>query len=207
MPLPSQTRPALRLGFLASHGGSNMQAILDACQDGRLTAAPAVVISNNSGSQSLTRARRAEVPAYHLSGKTHPEPDALDAAILDVLHRHQVNLVILVGYMRLLGPKTLAAYQRRILNIHPALLPSFGGKGLYGPAVHEAVLAAGDSETGVTIHIVDEQFDSGPIIAQVTVPVEKDDTTESLAARVLAQEHLLFVETLQRIERGELELP
>jgi len=184
-----------------------MQAILDACQDGRLTAAPAVVISNNSGSQSLTRARRAEVPAYHLSGKTHPEPDALDAAILDVLHRHQVNLVILVGYMRLLGPKTLAAYQRRILNIHPALLPSFGGKGLYGPAVHEAVLAAGDSETGVTIHIVDEQFDSGPIIAQVTVPVEKDDTTESLAARVLAQEHLLFVETLQRIERGELELP
>jgi phosphoribosylglycinamide formyltransferase-1 len=207
MPLPSQTRPALRLGFLASHGGSNMQAILDACQDGRLTAAPAVVISNNSGSQSLTRARRAEVPAYHLSGKTHPEPDALDAAILDVLHRHQVNLVILVGYMRLLGPKTLAAYQRRILNIHPALLPSFGGKGLYGPAVHEAVLAAGDSETGVTIHVVDEQFDSGPIIAQVTVPVEKDDTTESLAARVLAQEHLLFVETLQRIERGELELP
>jgi phosphoribosylglycinamide formyltransferase-1 len=207
MPLPSQTRPALRLGFLASHGGSNMQAILDACQDGRLTAAPAVVISNNSGSQSLTRARRAEVPAYHLSGKTHPEPDALDAAILDVLHRHQVNLVILVGYMRLLGPKTLAAYQRRILNIHPALLPSFGGKGLYGPAVHEAVLSAGDSETGVTIHVVDEQFDSGPIIAQVTVPVEKDDTTESLAARVLAQEHLLFVETLQRIERGELELP
>ena len=207
MPLPSQTRPALRLGFLASHGGSNMQAILDACQDGRLTAAPAVVISNNSGSQSLTRARRAEVPAYHLSGKTHPEPDALDAAILDVLHRHQVNLVILAGYMRLIGPKTIATYQRRILNIHPALLPSFSGKGLYGPAVHEAVLATGDSETGVTIHVVDEQFDSGPIIAQVTVPVEKDDTTESLAARVLAQEHLLFVETLQRIERGELELP
>ena len=207
MPLPSQTRPALRLGFLASHGGSNMQAILDACQDGRLTAEPEVVISNNSGSQALARARRAGVPAYHLSGKTHPKLDDLDAAILDVLHRHEVNLVILAGYVRLLGPKTIATYQRRILNIHPALLPSFGGKGLYGPAVHEAVLAAGDSVTGVTIHVVDEQFDRGPILAQVTVPVEKDDTTGSLAGRVLAQEHLLFVETLQQIERGELELP
>lgn len=207
MPLPSQTRPALRLGFLASHGGSNMQAILDACQDGRLTAEPAVVISNNSESNALVRARRAGVPAYHLSANVHTDPEDLDAAILDVLDRHQVNLVILAGYMRLIGPKTIATYQRRILNIHPALLPSFGGKGLFGPAVHEAVLAAGDSVTGVTIHVVDEQFDSGPILAQVTVPVEKDDTTESLAARVLAQEHLLFVETLQRIERGELKLP
>ncbi len=207
MPLPSQTRPALRLGFLASHGGSNMQAILDACKDGRLTAEPEVVISNNSGSHALARARRSGVPAYHLSGKTHPKLDDLDAAILDVLHRHEVNLVILAGYVRLLGPKTIATYQRRILNIHPALLPSFGGKGLYGPAVHEAVLAAGDSVTGVTIHVVDEQFDRGPILAQVTVPVEKNDTTESLAGRVLAQEHLLFVETLQQIERGELELP
>ena len=207
MPLPSQTRPALRLGFLASHGGSNMQAILDACQDGRLTAEPAVVISNNSGSNALVRARRAGVPGYHLSANVHTDPEDLDAAILDVLDRHQVNLVILAGYMRLIGPKTIATYQRKILNIHPALLPSFGGKGLFGPAVHEAVLAAGDSVTGVTIHVVDEQFDSGPILAQVTVPVEKDDTTESLAARVLAQEHLLFVETLQRIERGDLKLP
>ncbi len=207
MPLPSQTRSALRLGFLASHGGSNMQAILDACEDGRLTAESAVVISNNSGSNALVRARSAGVPAYHLSAKTHPGPDDLDTAILDVLHRHEVNLVILAGYMRLLGPKTIAVYQRRILNIHPALLPNFGGKGLYGPAVHEAVLSAGDSATGVTIHVVDEDFDSGPILAQVTVPVKKDDTVDSLSARVLAQEHLLFVETLQRIERGELELP
>jgi phosphoribosylglycinamide formyltransferase-1 len=207
MPLPSQTRSALRLGFLASHGGSNMQAILDACEDGRLTAESAVVISNNSGSNALVRARSAGVPAYHLSGKTHPGPDDLDTAILDVLHRHEVNLVILAGYMRLLGPKTISVYQRRILNIHPALLPNFGGKGLYGPAVHEAVLSAGDSATGVTIHVVDEDFDSGPILAQVTVPVKKDDTVDSLSARVLAQEHLLFVETLQRIERGELELP
>jgi len=207
MSLPSQTKGAQRLGFLASHGGSNMQVILDACQDGRLAAEPAVVISNNSGSQALTRARRAGVPAYHLSGNTHTESGDLDAAILAMLRQHEVSLVILAGYMRLLGPKTLAAYQGRVLNVHPALLPRFGGKGLYGHAVHDAVLAAGDSVTGVTIHVVDQQFDSGPILAQVTVPVEKDDTTESLAGRVLAQEHLLFVETLQRIERGELDLP
>ena len=204
MPILSQTQ---RLGFLASHGGSNMQAIIDACRDGRLSAEPAVVIGNNSGSNALARARREGIPAHHLSGKTHPEPEELDAAIAEVLQRHEVNLVILAGYMRLLGPKTLAAYQGRVLNIHPALLPRFGGKGLYGPAVHEAVLAAGDRTTGVTVHVVDEQFDSGPILAQATLPVEEGDTVDSLAARVLVQEHLLFVDTLQRIERGELELP
>ena len=207
MPLPSETKPTQRLGFLASHGGSNMQAIVDACGDGRLTAEPAVVISNNSGANALARARRKDIPAYHLSGKTHPDPEDLDAAILEVFQRHNVSLVILAGYMRLLGPKTLAAYPDRVLNIHPALLPRFGGKGLFGSAVHEAVLAAGDRVTGVTVHVVNEQFDSGPILAQVPVPVEDGDTTESLAARVLTQEHLLFVDTLQRIESGELELP
>jgi phosphoribosylglycinamide formyltransferase-1 len=209
MPLPTQTNRAQRrrLGFLASHGGSNMQAIIDACKDDRLSAEPAVVIGNNSGSKALARARREGIPAYHLSGKTHPEPEDLDAAILDALQRHEVDLVILAGYMRLLGSKTLTAYQGRVLNIHPALLPRFGGKGLYGPAVHEAVLASGDRVTGVTVHVVDEQFDSGPILAQTKVPVEDGDTAESLAARVLIQEHLLFVETLQRIESGELELP
>ena len=209
MPLTVQTRcgQRLRLGFLASHGGSNMQAIVDACRDGRLAAEPAVVISNNSDSNTLARARREGLPAYHLSGKTHPGPEDLDAAILDVFQRYGVNLVILAGYMRLLGTKTLSAYHDRVLNIHPALLPRFGGKGFYGAAVHEAVLAAGDHVTGATVHIVDEQFDNGLILAQVNVPVEADDSAESLAARVLVQEHLLFVETLQRIETGDLELP
>ena len=209
MPLTVQTRcgQRLRLGFLASHGGSNMQAIVDACRDGRLAAEPAVVISNNSDSNTLARARREGLPAYHLSGKTHPGPEDLDAAILDVFQRYGVNLVILAGYMRLLGSKTLSAYHDRVLNIHPALLPRFGGKGFYGAAVHEAVLAAGDHVTGATVHIVDEQFDNGLILAQVDVPVAADDSAESLAARVLVQEHLLFVETLQRIETGDLELP
>ncbi|HHX64545.1 MAG TPA: phosphoribosylglycinamide formyltransferase [Chloroflexi bacterium] len=198
--------PTLRLGFLASHGGSNMQAIIDACKEGRLDATPCVVISNNSNSMALERARREGIPCVHLSRVTHPDPDALDRAVLDTLRKHEVNLVVLAGYMKKLGPRTLAHYQRRILNIHPALLPRYGGKGMYGQHVHEAVLAAGESETGVTIHLVNENYDQGPIIAQRRVPVLPGDTVESLAERVLEQEHRLYAETLQRIARGEIDL-
>jgi phosphoribosylglycinamide formyltransferase-1 len=196
----------LRLGFLASHGGSNMQAIIDACKDGRLDAEPAVVISNNSESTALERARREGIPNYHLSSATHRDPAELDAAILRTLEEHGVDLVILAGYMKLLGPRTLARYRGRILNIHPALLPKFGGKGLYGKKVHEAVLAAGERVTGVTIHLVDERYDAGPIVAQSEVPVLDGDTVDSLAARVLQREHQLFAETLQKIVVGEIDL-
>ena len=196
----------LRLGFLASHGGSNMQAIIDACKDGRLDAKPAVVISNNSESTALERARREGIPHFHLSSATHPDPAELDAAILRTLEEHGVDLVILAGYMKLLGPETLTRYRGRILNIHPALLPKFGGKGLYGKKVHEAVLAAGERVTGVTIHLVDERYDAGPIVVQSEVPVLDGDTVDSLAARVLQREHQLFAETLQKIAVGEIDL-
>lgn len=196
----------LRLGFLASHGGTNMQAIINACKDGRLNAVPSVVISNNSRSNALARAKREGVPGYHLSGVTHPAVEQLDRAVLETFRRHKVNLVILAGYMRLLGPRTVSAYRGRVLNTHPALLPKFGGKGLYGKAVHEAVLAAGERVTGVTIHVVDEQYDHGPIIAQSQVPVQGDDTADSLSERVLGSEHELFVETLRKIESGEIDL-
>jgi phosphoribosylglycinamide formyltransferase-1 len=184
------------LGFLASHRGSNMQAVMDACKSGRLQAAPAVVISNNRDSGALQRARQEDIPARHLSSETHPEPDSLDQAILDALRQHAVDLVVLAGYMKKLGPKTLAHYQGRIINIHPALLPKFGGRGMYGNHVHEAVLAAGEKETGVTIHLVDGEYDRGPIIAQRKVPVLEGDTVETLSQRVLEQEHALLVETL-----------
>ena len=196
----------LRLGFLTSHGGSNMQAILDACRERRLDAVPCVVISNNSESAALQRARRAGIPAYHISGVTHPGP-AEDAEILRVLGRHGVDTVVLAGYMKKLGPATLGAYRGRILNIHPALLPKHGGRGMYGKRVHEAVLAAGETVTGVTIHLVDEQYDHGPILAQHEVPVLPGDTVDSLAERVLAQEHRLYAETLQRISDGRIHLP
>ena len=196
----------LRLGFLSSHGGTNMQAIIDACRGGRLEAEPCVVISNNSGSAALERAKGEGIPRYHLSGKTHPQPERLDATIADALSLHGVNLVVLAGYMKLLGPKTVWGYRGRIVNIHPALLPKHGGRGLYGLAVHEAVVTARESVTGVTIHLVDEQYDQGPIVAQCEVPVLEGDTADTLSERVLKREHQFYVETLQRIAAGEIDL-
>jgi phosphoribosylglycinamide formyltransferase 1 len=194
----------LRLGFFASGRGSNMQTVIDACKEGSLDAAACLVISNNSQAEALTRARQEQVPAYHLSSKTHPGPDELDAVILSTLQEHGIELVVLAGYMKRLGEKTLAAYEGRVINIHPALLPKFGGPGMYGTHVHEAVLAAGERETGVTIHLVDREYDHGRILAQCRVPVLAEDTVQSLAARVLEQEHVFLVQTLKQIVDGTI---
>ena len=187
----------MRLGFLASHRGSGMQAVLDACASGRLAATPAVAISNNRDAEALVRAARAGVPHCHLSRATHPEPDALDGAILDALRSHGVELVLLTGYLRPLGPRTLAHYPGRVLNVHPALLPKYGGQGMYGHHVHEAVLAAGETESGCTIHITDEEYDHGPIILQRTVPVLPGDTPDTLADRVQAAEREAYPEAVR----------
>ena len=197
----------MNLGFLASHNGSNMQAIINACKSGTLNAVPAVVISNNSDSGALARARQESIPCYCLNSKTHPFPESLDEAMLEALLRHSVDIVILAGYMKKLGTKTLRRFSGAVLNIHPALLPKFGGKGMYGIHVHEAVLAAAEKETGVSIHLVDEEYDRGPVIAQTRVPVMPEDTPETLAARVLVQEHVLFSAVLQKIARGEITIP
>ena len=196
----------LRLGALASHGGSNLQAIMDACEQRRLCAEVGVVISNNSRSLALARARAAGLPAYHISGKTHPEPALLDAAIRDCLARHNADLVLLAGYMKLLGGATLARYRGRVLNSHPALLPKFGGKGMYGSRVHQAVLEAGERVTGVTIHQVDERYDHGKTLAQCEVKVCAGDTLADLEERVKRRERVFWVETLSRIADGEIAL-
>jgi phosphoribosylglycinamide formyltransferase 1 len=197
----------MNIAFFASHNGSNMQAIVDACKDGRLQAKPCVVISNNSNAEALQRAQNEGIPHYHMSSRTHPNADQLDNEILAVLHRHQAELIVLAGYMRQLGQKTLSHYQGRIINIHPALLPKYGGVGVYGMHLHEAVLAAGESETGVTVHLVDEEYDHGAIIAQCRLLVKEDDTAVTLAQRVLECEHRFLVETLAKIVTGELALP
>ena len=197
----------MNLGFLASGRGSNMQAVIDACKSGRLDASPRIVISNNSASGALERAKREGIPYAHLSSATHPDPRELDRAIRDALRQYAVDLVVLAGYMKKLGPQTLGAYTGHIINIHPALLPHFGGTGMYGARVHEAVLASGAKETGVTIHLVDGQYDHGPVLAQHRVLVRPDDTVERLAARVLEQEHDLLVETLAHIVSGKIVLP
>lgn len=184
----------LRLGALASGGGTNLQAIIDAGKSGELNAEVCVVISNNSGSRALERARTEDIPAYHLSAVTHP--DSLDDEICRTLESHDVEWVLLAGYMRLLGPATLARYHNRVLNSHPALLPKFGGKGMYGSHVHQAVLDAGETVTGVTIHYVDEEYDHGETLVQCEVPVLPDDTHEVLEERVKERERRFWVETL-----------
>ena len=197
----------MNLGFFASGRGTNMQAVIDACNSGLLAAKPCVVISNNSTSEALARARQAGIPAYHFSSKTHPDPAQLDQVILAGLQQHRVDLVVLAGYMKRLGEKTLSAYQGRVINIHPALLPKYGGEGMYGAHVHAAVIAAGDQETGVTIHLVDQEYDHGDILAQTRLPVLKGDTAVTLAERVLVREHTFLVETLKQIISGEIVLP
>jgi phosphoribosylglycinamide formyltransferase-1 len=196
----------MRLGILASHGGSNLQAIIDAIKQGVLPAEVVVVISNNAGSMAATRAATEGIPFRHLSGVTHPSPEELDAEIGRVLAEAGVDLVVLAGYMKKVGPQTIDRFPGRIVNIHPALLPKFGGVGMYGMHVHRAVLDAGDEVTGITVHLVDQEYDRGPIVAQCEVKVMAGDDADTLAARVLEREHAFYVETLCRIVCGELDL-
>lgn len=198
--------PRLRLGFLTSHGGSNMQSIIDACVSGDLEADPVVAISNNSGSEALARARAAGIPTLHLSGATHPDPGALDAVMADSLSSCKVDVVCLAGYMKKIGPKTLDRFQGRIINIHPSLLPKHGGPGMYGLRVHEAVLAAGEKVSGATVHLVDASYDTGPVLAQTEVDIRDCATAEEVAGRVLKAEHALYVQTLKQIAAGHIEL-
>lgn len=196
----------MNLGFLASHRGSNMQAVVAACRAGRLDANPVVLISNNRKAECLVRAHEQQVPTVVMNAITHPDPEALDSAMLDALQRHGCDLIVLAGFMKRIGPRVLAAYRNRIINIHPSLLPKHGGQGMYGRAVHAAVLAAGDAVTGVTVHLVNAEYDEGRILAQCELPVEKGDTVETLSARVLDCEHRFLVETLHAIAAGKLRL-
>ena len=196
----------LRLGILASHAGTTMQAIIDACEQGRIHAEVRVVIGNNSRSGALARARTHGIPTAHLSGVTHLAPDDLDRAIMETLNRHGVEVVALAGYMKRLGPLVLSRYRGRLLNTHPALLPKFGGRGMYGDRVHQAVLAAGERVSGATVHLVEGDYDTGPALSQVEVPVLDGDTLETLRERVQAAEREHYVEALERIAMGEIAL-
>lgn len=198
-------KPSLKLGFLASGAGSSAQAIVAAIRSGELAAEPRLMVSNNKSAAALEFARSQKIPALCIP--TRADPAAADAALAEALASHGVELVVLSGYLRQLGPKTLARYAGRVINIHPGPLPRFGGHGMYGRRVHEAVLAAGVSESGVAIHLVDEEYDHGPTLAARSVPVESGDTVETLEARVRAAEPSFFVETLQKVARGELQLP
>jgi phosphoribosylglycinamide formyltransferase-1 len=194
--------PLLKLGFLASGNASSARAIVTAIHAGELAAEARLLVSNNRSAPALSFAFEAGVPALCIP--TQWDPNAADAQLADAMVSHGVEVIVLSGYLRQLGPLTLGRFAGRILNIHPGPLPEFGGHGMYGRRVHEAVIAAGAAESGIVIHLVDEEYDRGPVIARRSVPVEPGDTPESLEARVTAMEPGFFVETLGRVAEGSL---
>jgi len=189
----------LRLAVLASGRGSNLQAIIDAIEEGRLKAVLAVVISNKAEAQALERARRHGAPAVFLDPKTTPGREAYDAVILEHLRKHDVGLVALAGYMKIVTRVLIDAYVNRIMNIHPSLLPSFPGL-----KAQQQALDRGAKVSGCTVHFVEEGVDTGPIIQQAAVPVLEGDTAESLEARILEQEHRIYPEAIQLFAEGSL---
>jgi phosphoribosylglycinamide formyltransferase-1 len=193
------------IAVFASGHGSNLAAILQRIDDGSLRGAEVrLVISNNSGSGALDLARGRGIRALHVSSHTHPDPQTFERVLLGILEEERIELIVLAGYMRKLPPQVVRRYPRRILNIHPALLPRHGGQGMYGLRVHESVLRSGDRESGVSIHFVDEDYDHGPIAAQVRVPVLPGDTPQRLAERVLEAEHDLYWRVVNDMANGRL---
>ncbi len=192
-----------RIVVLASGRGTNLQALIDAVERGEINGRIVAVISDRKRAYALERARKHGIDAVYLSprGKTREE---YDRELLETLGRYSPSLIVLAGYMRILTPPVVRAYRNRIMNIHPALLPSFGGRGYYGERVHRAVLEYGCKVSGCTVHFVDEEVDHGPIIVQRCVPVLEDDTPESLAERVLEEEHRALVEAVRLFCEGRL---
>lgn len=187
------------LGVLISGRGSNLQAILDAIAEGRLDANVGVVVTNVASAKGLERAEKAGVSTAVLSHKDYDSREAFDEAVLEVLRQHEVDLVCLAGFMRLLSPVLVRAYPERILNIHPSLLPAFVGLNAQRQALEH-----GAKVSGATVHLVDEELDHGPILLQRAVPVLEDDDEASLSARILEQEHALYPEAIALVLDGKV---
>lgn len=196
----------MNIAVFASHGGSDLQAIIDGCKKEQINATVTVIISNNSDSMALQRAKNENIPNFHMSAKKYGSEEVLATEILNVLNQYHVDMIFLAGYMRLLHSSILEKYNNRIFNIHPALLPKYGGKGMYGMNVHSVVIKAREKETGVTIHRVNAEYDSGEIVAQTKVAVMENDTPEVLAERVLEREHEFLVEVISDIVDGKIQL-
>jgi phosphoribosylglycinamide formyltransferase-1 len=196
----------IRVAVFVSGGGTNLQALLDRIADGRLPGVAIVlVVSSRRGVRAEERAARAGIPVAHAVRAEFPTPADCDAHVLALLRDARADLVVLAGYLSFLGAPVVAAYRHRILNVHPALLPAFGGQGMYGIRPHAAVLAAGVPTTGATVHFVDEAYDHGPIVLQKEVAVLPGDTPETLQARVMAEaEQVILPEAVRLFAEGRL---
>ena len=195
----------LRIAVLASGSGTDLQSILDACDSGHIKGRVVLVLSNNPGAYALERGRNhgAEPMCIDHHGMTREEHERELANIID---KYDIDLIVLAGYLRMFSSYFVEKYKNMIINIHPGLLPKYGGKGMHGLRVHQAVLDAGDEESGCSVHIVTEGIDEGPIIAREKVPVMPDDTPESLQARVLEKEHELLPLVVQWFSEGRIKV-
>jgi phosphoribosylglycinamide formyltransferase 1 len=191
----------LALGVLVSGSGTNLQAVLDAVQDGRIPATVAVVVSNVAAAKGLDRARAAGVPAVVVDHKAYADRESFDGAVVEVLRSHGVECVVLAGFMRIVTPVLLSAFPHRVVNIHPSLLPAFPGVNAQAQALRYGVRV-----TGCTVHLVDAGTDTGPIVAQSAVPVLDGDDEDALRARILEKEHQLLPEVLRWIAEGRVEV-
>jgi len=199
-------RETLKIAVLISGGGSNLRALIEACEASDFPAEIVCVISNRPDAKGLEHAKHANIPAHVVDHKEFSDRAAFDGALLDALKPYAPDLVCLAGFMRILTPLFIDAYAGRILNTHPSLLPKFGGEGMYGIHVHTAVIAAGEQQSGVTIHQVISDVDRGEIVMQRAVSVAPDDTPQSLAKRVLVEEHKAYPEAVRMMAEKMLNL-
>jgi phosphoribosylglycinamide formyltransferase-1 len=194
----------MNIAVFASGGGSNFQALIDRVEAGELHARLALCVGNNSTAKAFERAQKHGIPARHIAPSHFATEAAYVEALLAVLKEHGIDLVVLAGYMKKIPSQVIAAYRNRIVNIHPALLPAFGGGGLYGEKVHQAVLDYGAKVSGVTVHFIDEEYDHGPVIFQATTEVLDTDDAHTLAARVLKVEHASLWRVCEAIAQGRI---
>ena len=186
----------IKITVFASGTGSNFRAIVQSIESGKLNAKLVGLISNNPGAGAVEFAQVKGIPYQIINQHRYPDDDVRDNRIIEILKEWSTELIVLAGYMKKIGLKIIAAYPNRIVNIHPALLPSFGGKGMYGIHVHEAVIHSGVKYSGLTVHIVNNEYDAGPIVLQRIVSVYDDDTPETLQQRILVEEHKAYSEAI-----------
>jgi len=198
--------PKLKIGVLVSGSGTNLQSIIDKSESGYIPGRVELVISSKSGVYAIERAKNHNIPAYVVAPKNYSTKEDYEDKLIEILQSHNVDLVVLAGFIKVLSPHFVQAFAGRIMNIHPSLIPAFCGEGFYGEKVHKAVLDYGVKITGVTVHFVDEGADTGPIILQRAVPVMDDDTVETLAARVLEEEHKIYPEAVKLFAEGRLKV-
>lgn len=194
------------IAVLASGSGSNFEKIAEKCKSGYLTSDIKLLIHNNADAYAKVRAEKFNIPTYHISAKTEGSVEAETDRILEVLRLNNIDLIVLAGYMKKLDPKFITAFKDRIINIHPALLPKFGGKNYYGMNVHRAVFEGKEKESGATIHLVDEVYDNGRILEQASVDVSDAVDAREVANRVLVVEHKLYSDVLKKIEEEKIKI-